>query len=149
MYPQSDDFDKYYIKILNFISYKPRTKCEVLDRLNKYKTPKDVIPEILATLESENYLNDREYLELYIRGLTKPLSVLQLKNFLYKKNLEKNLLDNFEEFLAEDYEKTAALKLARKKQKILDETKLRKYLYSKGFRRESIDYAFDTLEDLK
>ena len=60
---QADTFEYTYAKLLNFLSYRPRTVKEVRDRLYKYKVKDKVKQDLLIErLQSKGYLDDLKLL---------------------------------------------------------------------------------------
>ncbi len=63
----NDDTEYVYAKILNFLSYRPRTVKEVRDRLYKYDV-RDVAKQdlLISKLESKGYLDDLAFARWFI-----------------------------------------------------------------------------------
>jgi regulatory protein len=56
-----------YHKVLNYLSFKMRTKGEVRNYLLKHNCNETFSTEIMEKLEKLNYLNDKQYCEAYIK----------------------------------------------------------------------------------
>lgn len=52
---------------LHYLSFKQRSKKEVRDYLIKHEIDKIIIPQVLTSLEKENWLNDRKYTETLLQ----------------------------------------------------------------------------------
>lgn len=125
---------------LYYISFKQRTKKEVADYLRKYEIEEEYIPEIVAKLEEEKWINDEAYVATYIRqnGLNGDKGPAVLRQKLQLKGIDKTTID---EVLAEaDFSEVAervAEKLLRKYDGKLParalQDKLTQGLLNKGF----------------
>lgn len=125
---------------LYYISFKQRTKKEVADYLRKYEIEEEYIPEIIAKLEEEKWINDETYVATYIRqnGLNGDKGPAVLRQKLQLKGIDKTTID---EVLAEaDFSEVAervAEKLLRKYDGKLPgralQDKLTQGLLNKGF----------------
>ena len=66
---QADTFEYTYAKLLNFLSYRPRTVKEVRDRLYKYKVKDKVKQDLLIErLQSKGYLDDLKFTQWFIES---------------------------------------------------------------------------------
>lgn len=78
---------------LSFISYQMRSRKEVLDKLKQ----KDVAPETaeltVEKLEELGYLNDRIYAETYAGELKERMGRRGIRQKLYEKGVEKEIID--------------------------------------------------------
>ncbi|MFZ2199181.1 MAG: RecX family transcriptional regulator [Microgenomates group bacterium] len=92
-----DEIDYVYAKILNFLSYRPRTVKEVRDRLYKYevrdKSKQDLL---IAKLESHGYLDDLKFATWFIesRNTHRPRSKAMLKQELSAKGISKDIVES-------------------------------------------------------
>ena len=100
---------------------------------------KDDIEQVIKTLETKEYLDDRKFAEWFIenRFIGKGVSPLRLRQELTKKGIDKDLID---ELLADSPrdEATEIQKVIQKKGKRLDSKKMLTYLIRHGF---SIDLS--------
>ncbi len=125
---------------LYFLSFKQRTKKEVADYLRKYAIDEQNIPLILKKLEEERWLDDRNYVETYIRqnGLNGDKGPAALRPKLQTKGISKVLIDQgLEEVDFSDLAQKVASKLLRKYEGKLPvralQDKLLQGLVGKGF----------------
>lgn len=138
---------------LNYISYKSRTKKEVLRKLTELEYGETMIEKVLCFLEKYNYVNDKSYSESYIRESVRlrPRSAFLLKMELAQRGVDANIID---QALLENEldEKQGALRLLKKKVKDfshMDEKERRKafaFLQRKGYSYEVIKEAFQICE---
>lgn len=134
-------FEVILSKIYNFLSYRPRTKKEVTDRLSQYigQEDKSTISEILLKIEELGLLDDHEFALWFIRQRTlhRPRSVLQLRQELLTKGIDKKTISDA--IIESEYDEEKMLtqlltkKLRSSPSSKSDRQKLTKYLLSKGF----------------
>jgi regulatory protein len=159
-------YEKVYFKMLNFISYRIRSEKEITDRLEKYLSKyhylKDEVEDIrsntLSKLEESGYLDDSEFASFYIRSLIsskKPVSKIKIFQFLLKKGISKDNINNAIEELPSDFllqnairdgeKKLRISKSMSKSDKYVLRRKLSDYLYRKGYPSDVIHSAIDSL----
>ncbi|MFZ2663778.1 MAG: RecX family transcriptional regulator [Patescibacteria group bacterium] len=156
-------YEKVYFKMLNFISYRIRSEKEVSDRLDKYllkynylKDDVDKIrSDVLSKLEDAGYLNDSEFASCYIRSLLsskKPVSNMKIFQFLLKKGIPKDIINNALSNLPDDFLLQNAIRDGEKKIRTIKDSdgyvarrKLSDYLYRKGYPSEVVHSAIDSL----
>ena len=91
----NDESEYVYAKILNFLSYRPRTVKEVRDRLYKYdvrdKTKQDIL---VAKLQDKGYLDDLKFATWFIesRNTHRPRSSRMLKQELMAKGVPSDII---------------------------------------------------------
>ncbi len=79
---------------LNYLTYKPRTEKEIRDYLKKKKIKKDIIENTIEKLKEYNYINDREYVKLYLKNnhLGKRFGLKKIKYDLIKRGISEKTL---------------------------------------------------------
>ena len=156
-------YEKVYFKILNFVSYRKRSEKEISDRFSKYLSKYRLLPEeqeeiksrIYSTLKQDGYLDDADFASTYIREIVdfkKPLSKIKIYQFLMKKGIPKDTIEELLQLLPEDFIKQSVLKDAQKKLKTLrvgdtftKKRKLSEYLFRKGYPSDVIRSVVDSL----
>lgn len=128
---------------LYFLSFKQRTKKEVTDYLRKYEVDEVKSARILQVLEEEKWIDDRQYVESYLRqnvlsGDKGPALIYQK---LVTKGISKNMIETeLAGFDFSDLAKRVAEKLVRRYQDRLPfralQNKLIQGLMNKGFSYE-------------
>jgi len=92
---EADATDYVYAKILNFLSYRPRTIKEVRDRLYKYDV-KDIAKQkiLLDRLISKGYLDDVAFARWFIesRNTHRPRSPRRIEQELMAKGISRETL---------------------------------------------------------
>jgi regulatory protein len=90
-----DPYEKYFLKAVHFLKYRPRSEKEVRDNLKKKNAPDDVIERIIVTLKEQRFLNDFEFARLWVRQRIelKPKSKRIITLELQKKGIEKEIIE--------------------------------------------------------
>ena len=84
-----------------FLKFRPRTKKEIERNLqkkaDKYHWTEEVIQQALFYLEEQKFINDREFIHLYVesRNKIKQKSTFALRSELIKLGIAKELLDEY------------------------------------------------------
>lgn len=106
---------------------------------------KDDIEKVIEQLIAKNYLDDRKFTEWYIenRFTAKGISSLRLHQELYKKGIDKNIIDELLENSPRD-EAAEIQKVIQKKGDKMDARKLLNYLIRHGF---SIDLSHELVTE--
>ena len=136
--------EKIFEKIVNFISYRPRSKKEITERIKRYapslhEKSKDQILEKLAKLQ---LVNDREFAQWFVtsRALHRPRSSRHLRSELYAKGISKDIIEETVSKLGGDLE---AIKKIISKKANLSRPKLIAHLARLGFSWELIKGEVD------
>lgn len=136
----TDQTDHIYAKILNFLSYRPRTVKEVRDRLYKYEV-RDATKQnlLISKLKSRGYLDDLKFAEWFIgsRNTHRPRSLQMIKQELQSKGIEVDVIKSVINQVSDESETISHL-LAKKlgTPHTLDQTEKQKiysYLSRQGF----------------
>ncbi len=91
----NDETEYVYAKILNFLSYRPRTVKEVRDRLYKYEVRDKAKQDVLiAKLQSKGYLDDTAFATWFIesRNTHRPRSSRMLRQELQAKGVPSDII---------------------------------------------------------
>lgn len=104
---QSKELEYLIDRVLNFLSYRPRSKKEVLDYLAKKIAVKsdikfaqakesDLILQVIKKLQKYKYINDLEFTKWWIKSRVKisPKGPTAIKAELMKKGIDKNIIEN-------------------------------------------------------
>jgi len=115
---KSKAFNKTLSYACTLLSYRPRSKKELYDRLKRKKFDKPSIEQVIKYLEEINYIDDKEFARLWIkmRLSAKPCGVSLLYYELKNKGLSEDLISfSIDEALKEYDEKEAAIELAKQR----------------------------------
>ncbi len=143
-----DNYLKCKNEALRLIERSYKTEKEVFDKLLKREYEEKTIARVIEFLKSYNFLNDEQYVSLYIKEKIKAQGKNKIKYSLLKKGIHEVLLE--EKLMEVDnvLEITTAISLAEKRYKILLKSerenrkiynKLWEYLMRKGYDKEIIN----------
>ena len=110
-----------------------------------------MLDDVIENLKENGYLNDHNYIERAIKEFLaiKTMSIKEMKNKLYTKGLESDMIETYfmehEEEL-EQYEISCAKKIILKKQLQMQPEEIEAFLYKKGYSRETIGTAKEELD---
>ena len=139
--------DQIKQKLLKYIMFKKRTESEIRTKLKEILAKSDCselgntnefIDSLIEDLKEQGYINDEKYIERSISEFMnlKTLSIMEIKNKLLMKGLDKELIEQYindnEEKLKE-YELNSAKKIMEKKGKTLEPLEIRQYLMKRGY----------------
>lgn len=142
------EFDELKTKVLKYIVYKKRTEKEVRQKFSSSSIDQNLLEDVIESLKENGYINDDSYIQRAMNEFIaiNTLSLKEIRNKLYAKGLESDIIDtyflNHEEQL-EEYEIACARKIAMKKQTQMERQDIENFLYRKGYSKESIQEAFE------
>ncbi|MFS1664382.1 recombination regulator RecX [Streptococcus sp. zg-JUN1979] len=138
---------------LYYLSFKPRTQKEVSDYLYQHDIEEEIIPDIIAQLKTDNWINDKRYTETYIsqKLLNGNKGPYALQKQLRQKGIATTLIDQaLQEADFQDVLDKLSHKLLNKYQAKLPlnalKDKLTQALMSKGFSYDDAKGTIDRLE---
>ena len=151
------DFEKFYNKSLEFLSYRPRSEKEVRDKLKTKNVEPEIIDKIILKLKEKKFINDEEFARAWIESRLrfKPRSIRLIEFELKHKGIDNELIDrlihNSEFIIQNDLEsakKLAEKRIGRLKGLSKNEIyqKLGRYLASKGFNWDTVKKAIDPVK---
>jgi regulatory protein len=135
-----------YKKVLNYsfllLRYRPRSKQEIIERLNRKKYPAAVIDKVMRSLEENRYINDEEFVRLYVssslnRGWGRKRIDYTLKKFGISEGLRSSALKNKQPF-KEKLRDLVQKKISGKPRDRKAYQKIIRSLAAKGFDYEDI-----------
>ncbi len=131
------------IKAFNFLARRDHSEKELKDKLNRYNFPAAVIKSVLSDLKSKNFLNDKNFSEIFAKNLLnqRPVGKRKIAAELEQRGISELLMEAaVEKVYAEFDEVELARLLVQKKIKTLSgqpEIKKRKklgdFLFRRGF----------------
>lgn len=131
--------EKLFAKLISFISYRPRSQKEVLDRLKTYAPSLPMLDtkSLLNRLTDLGYLSDLEFARWFVKSrlANRPRSSRHLRQELYQKGISREVIN---QTLAELSDDRAALKALILKKSALSKDKLIAFLSRRGFSWEMI-----------
>lgn len=147
-----DQIEDGYQKALKYISYKPRTKSEVVKKLNENNYDEDIISDVMKMLIEKDYVNDLDYAKNWVenRSIYKPRSKKLITWELKNKQISEEIISEVtgdimpEEKLAY----LAAEKYARRLSgydKDIFIRRLSGYLVRRGFSYSTVNLTVQTI----
>ena len=81
---------------IRFLSYRPRSEWEIMNKLQNKNYQPDIIDKIIYWLKDKNLINDREFSRMWIKDrlTNKPLGKLRLQKELYNKGISRELIES-------------------------------------------------------
>lgn len=139
----ADQIKKAYHQAIQFLSYRMRSKQEIIDYLSKKEYTFDAIENVIERLTYYKYLNDEEFAKMFVRtrmntsnkgpdviqfelhnkGVTKSIIEIALKEYTYELQLE-NAKTTADKKVQQNSGRSSSVELRQK---------LRQYLIQKGF----------------
>jgi len=155
-------------KILNFLSIKPRTEKEIDGRLDYYlrkyqdldeNQVEDIKYELFDILTKSRLIDDKKYAAAFVKekiDSPKTISKLKVKQFLLKKGVSENNIEDALMLFSDELEEENMKKDAEKKLSLLRESnftkkksKLISFLASKGYPYQKIYAVVDIVLGVK
>ena len=101
-------------RVLNFLSFRPRSREEVRRYLRKKETPPELINAVMQRLDDLDLINDQSFTEFWVesRERSNPKGAQALKNELRMKGVKRELVD---ELVTDEQDEERALRAGRKK----------------------------------
>ena len=132
-----------------FLSYRQRSKKELIDKLKEKKFSYKAIEDVVQGLEKYNYINDADFAFNWAEGRvrTRRIGPIILRSELLKKGISKDIVDKTLKEIYNKYSERSlvidALNSKAKMQKDMPEEKKKRRLYSflaqRGFSYEIIN----------
>ena len=138
-------------KLMKYVLFKKRTIQEVRDKCKILGFTEEYIEEIIAYLIENGYLDDEVYVMKYILNVLKlkKKSVQEIKFDLLRRGIKEETIEKYVTVEVREFECSSAIELAKKKYKeCADILKVKKYLMNKGYTRDAINKAIDTLNEI-
>lgn len=146
---------KCYYQALEYIHKKMRSENEVNAFLKKEGYPKEDITKTICRLKKEKYINDSQYIELFLNNQIR-LSTdgpRKISEKLQKLGLENALIEQYLETIEPSIWQEKCQKIIEKKQasnhkdsKELFKQRLKKYLLQNGYEPQMIDQTIASIE---
>lgn len=132
------------IEAIRFLSYRPRSEWEIEKKLYDKKYQSNIIKNTINWLKEEKLIDDHDFAIQWIRYQIgkKPAGRIKLRNELYKKGIDRQIIDSaVDSFFEQDEDELElASQLVRKKQLslqskniLLDPSKITSLLHRQGF----------------
>lgn len=158
MLVQQDTLHKSYNQAINYLSYRMRTKKEIVDYLVKKETDPEHITKIIDKLISERLINDEQFAEAFVntRIHTSDKGPILIQRELIEKGVSHLIAEKSVEKYTYDVQYDKALKWAEKKLKQTKKNAFRKQLQQmqatlmqKGFTQDVIQEVAAEIQEEK
>lgn len=151
---EMDEFEKFYNRVLRFLSYRPRSEKEITDFLRRKSARGRVDPlivkKILKKLKELKFIDDKEFAKWWVEQRTgsKPRGWRVIKMELKQKGISDELITNYKLLITDEKElaKKAIEKIFVKYRQLPREKayqKLSQFLARRGFDWETIKEVID------
>lgn len=152
LFKDQSNQSKWFDKVLNLLSYRPRSEWEIKEYLRRKDCPPEIIESLLNKLSVNGYVNDEQFARRWIesRRQLKPTSRRKIAMELKVKRIDNSIID---EVLTADKSDTDELQIikdliTKKGQRYPDRVKLMQYLARQGFSYEDIKRAINDSDSL-
>ena len=83
-------------KAIRYIALSRKTSYEVKTKLSKIGVDEDIIDKVIEYLIDLDYINDKEYVDAYVRQCMRlqSHSIYEIKNKLLQKGIKKDIIEN-------------------------------------------------------
>ncbi len=152
----ADEIKKAKDTAYKFLSYRQRSKKEIVDKLKEKKFSDSAIEDVVHSLEEYNYINDADFASNWAesRVRSRRTGRMILRSELLKKGISKDIVDKTLKEIYNKYnEMSLAIDALNSKAKMLrdlPEDKKKRRLYSflmqKGFSYEIINEILGEME---
>ena len=149
------DFEKWFNRSLKLLTFRPRSKKEILDWLERKKILPTLQKQILGKLEELNFINDEEFVKWWLeqRISFRPMGRRRIEMELKQKGIDKETIVKLLNCLiATTTEKELAKKAVEKKLRLWQNLpsdefcqKLTGFLARRGFSWETIKEVVDEI----
>ena len=147
---EADSRERAHQAAVNFISYRPRSTKEILDKLARKGFSHELALEVVVQLNEHNLLNDLQFARMFVRDKLrgKPMGKAMLRRKLLEKGIPFQLSEGvLKEYVTEENEQEAAKTLALRKMEmsrtrfsaldpLVRQKRLIDYLLSRGFSQD-------------
>jgi len=147
--------DANYIKAknyaLNLLSYRPRSCHEIEAKLKQRDYQQEIIQAVMEFLREYNFINDMDFAKRWVnqRCCSKPMGRRRLKQELYQKGIEQEVVDQAIHDYSPEDEFTMALALGEKrfnrKPTLQGLEKVKGFLLRRGFSHQIINGVCNVL----
>ncbi|MFS0862692.1 recombination regulator RecX [Fredinandcohnia sp. 179-A 10B2 NHS] len=147
-----DEVKKAFNLSLTYLSYRMRSKQEIIDYLKKKEIDEPIIPDVIHKLVDYKYVDDGEFAKAYVQTQINTTSKGPevIKQELYEKGINRDLIEQSLELFSKEEQIQTAIKLVEKtlsKTAKLSERltiqKLETALQRKGFTWDIIQIALE------
>lgn len=150
---QSDsEFGKALDRAYNFVSYRLRSRAEVVTYLRRREYDTEMIEALVSELESRDVINDARFASSWVemRSSTNPRSLRHLSGELREKGIQPIIIEEVLGLFPPDTDVNTVIEIIESKglaRRYPDERKLIAYLAGKGFAYGTTKTALERLDE--
>ncbi|MDR4887587.1 recombination regulator RecX [Fredinandcohnia sp. QZ13] len=153
-----DEVKKAFNLALNFLSYRMRSRKEVIDYLKKKEVDDPIIPDVMHKLAEYKYVNDTEFAKAYVQTQINTTSKGPevIKQELFEKGIDPDIVTKSLELFSKDEQIEKSIKLIiktipknNKASERQTKQKLEQTLQRKGYPWDVIQIAMEEAETEK
>ena len=146
------ELSKILEKVFNFLSFRPRSKREILDYLKRKNVGEEVQKIILAKLEKLSYVNDLEFAKFFVESRVKfrPKGKRLIAAELAQKGIDKEIIEKVLSETQTSEIDLAKVAISKKLERFLKlpelgaKQKISQFLARRGFSWETIKTIIDS-----
>lgn len=138
-------------RALYLLEHRPFSENMLCTKLKENEYPDGIVQRVVSFLKQYHYLDDLDYIQMYMNTYAGKKSIKQMKQELFKRGISKQDIDTFFEensFSEEDGLRKLFLKYTKNKdlQDRKERQKIFRYLYGKGYSSSLIQSMFYEME---
>lgn len=139
-FKELSDFGKIYERVLNLLSFRPRSRWEIEQYLKRKKQNPVTSQKIIDSLSEKGYIDDKQFAQRWLenRRLLKVVSKRKLRQELLQKRIESKIIDGVLASDETDELETLRTLVKRKKARYPDRLKFMQYLARQGYNYDDI-----------
>lgn len=124
------------------LAFRPRTEKEIIVKLKQKGFAEETITQVIELLREYNYINDIEFAGIWVKNRCrlKPMGKQRLRQELYKKGVNKEVIETELQQLTPEIEYDMAKRIAEGKllKGSIEPQKLYSFLLRRGFSPETV-----------
>lgn len=147
---ESTNYYNIYNKCVKYITYRIRSKQEIINYLKKLKITDKIIFDIIKQLEENNLINDKLFTKAFINDKLKfsQSGENKIRLELNKHNIDKNIIEEYLNNIDKEiiYKKINKIIQKNLKNKKANKIKIYKNLITNGYYNEDILYVMNNYD---
>ena len=141
-------------KIILLLSYKPRSRFEIIQRLENNKFNSDFIKDVILKMEKKGYINDKIFAETYAKYLitVKMFGRLSVYSKLSMHKISRDLIESVIDKLYNKYKPSRTIEAILNKKKYhislpyKEKQKIFRFIKQKGFLWDEISGVLEDID---
>ncbi|WP_368652706.1 recombination regulator RecX [Ornithinibacillus sp. 4-3] len=155
---KQDETQKFYLKVIYFLSFRMRSEKEILDYLKRHEVEEEQIASIMSKLTEQNLIDDFAFAKMFVqtRMNTSTKGPVFIKNELRQKGIKDSIITEAIQLFEQEEQLDKVRKIVKKRLKQTGKQSFRKqiqsiqiYLLRSGFSSDIISEVIKQLEENK